>query len=162
MNFSAARVSARRVRAASRASRASANGRAAIAAIVLGGLIVIAASSFSYLVFLMLATVPIFAATFLERPGQRQATISVGALTMATVIPLILGAIATGSERDLLRSPTAWTFVAVAAVIGAGIYFLMPIAAVWFEDMQANGKLRKMREQQEALAADWGPEVAKR
>jgi hypothetical protein len=159
MSVSASRASARRIRAA---VRVNTNGRAAIAAMVFGGLTVIAASAFSYLVFLILATVPMLAATFLERPGQRQATTSVGALTMATVIPLILGAIATGSERDLLRSPTAWTFVAAAAVIGAGIYFLMPIAAVWFEDMQANGRLRKLRERQNALAADWGPEVAKR
>ncbi len=144
------------------ASRISVNGRAAIAAILLGGLIVIATSAISYLIFLMLATVPIFAASFLERPGQRQATTSVGALTMSTVIPLILGAIANGSERDLLRSPTAWMFVGVAAAIGVGIYFLMPVVAVWFEDMQANTKLRKMRERQQALTTDWGPEVAKR
>lgn len=144
------------------ASRISANGRAAIAAIVLGGLIVIAASAFSYLVFLMLATAPIVAASMLERPGQRQATVSVAALTMSTVIPLILGAIATGSDRDLLRSPTAWMFVATAAILGAGIYFMLPVVAVWFEDMRAGTKLRKMRERQQALIADWGPEIAKR
>lgn len=144
------------------ASRITANGRAAIAVIVLGGLIIIAASAFSYLVFLILATMPIFAASLLERPGQRQATVSVAALTMSTVIPLILGAIATGSERDLLRSSTAWMFVAAAAVIGIGIYFLLPVAAVWIEDMQSGARLRKLRERQQALIADWGPEVAKR
>lgn len=144
------------------ASRMSPNGRAAIAAILLGGLIVIAASAVSYLIFLVLAMLPIFAASLLERPGQRQATTSVGALTMSTVIPLILGAIATGSDRDLLRSPTAWTFVALAAVIGIGIYFMLPVIAVWFEDARANTKLRKMRDRQQALIADWGPEIAKR
>ncbi len=143
-------------------SRVSANGRAAIAAIVLGGMIVIAASAFSYLIFLALATLPIFAASLLERPGQRQATTSVGALTMSTVIPLILGAIATGSDRDLLRSSTAWMFVGLAACIGVGIYFMLPLLAVWVEDMRANTRLRKMRERQQALATDWGPEVAKR
>jgi hypothetical protein len=47
------------------ASRAGTKGRTAIAAIVLGGLIVVAASAFSYLVFLVLATLPIFAASLL-------------------------------------------------------------------------------------------------
>jgi len=144
------------------ASRAGTNGRAAIAAVVLGGLIVIAASALSYLVFLVLATLPIVAASLLERPGQRQATVSVAALTMSTVIPLILGAIASGSERDLLRSPTAWTFVVTAACVGFGIYLMLPVLAVWVEDMRANARLRKLRERQQALAADWGPEVVKR
>jgi uncharacterized OsmC-like protein len=81
---------------------------------------------------------------------------------MSTVIPLILGAIASGSERDLLRNPAAWMFVAVAACIGIGIYLMLPVLAVWVEDMRANARLRKMRERQQALAADWGPEIAKR
>jgi MFS family permease len=144
------------------APRVNANGRAAIAAILLGGLIVIATSAMSYLVFLALATVPAFTASLLERPGRRQATASVGALTMATALPLILGAIATGSERDLLRSSTAWLFVAAAAVIGIGIYFMLPILAVWVEDMRASARLRKMRERQQALVNDWGAEVAGR
>ena len=112
--------------------------------------------------FLVLATLPIVAASLLERPGQRQATVSVAALTMSTVIPLILGAIASGSERDLLRSPTAWTFVVTSACIGFGIYLMLPVLAVWVEDMRANARLRKLRERQQALAADWGPEVVKR
>jgi hypothetical protein len=144
------------------AQRAGVNGRAAIAAILIGGLIVIAASAISYLIFLILATAPAIAASFLERPGQRQATTSVGALTMATVIPLILGAIATGSDRDLLRSPTAWTFVAAAAAAGIAIYFALPILAVWLEDMRAAARLRKMRERQKELVNDWGAEVAGR
>lgn len=144
------------------APRSQMNGRVALAAILIGGLIVIAASAISYLIFLVLAAVPAIAASFLERPGQRQATTSVGVLTMATVIPLILGAIATGSDRDLLRSPTAWTFVAVSAAIGFGIYLALPVVAVWMEDMRATSRLRKMRERQKQLATDWGSEVAGR
>jgi len=144
------------------AARSQMNGRIAIAVILIGGLIVIAASAISYLIFLLLAMLPAATASFLERPGQRQATTSVGTLTMATVIPLILGAIATGSDRDLLRSSTAWTFVAAGAVIGIGIYFALPMIAVWMEDMRASTRLRKMRERQTQLVNDWGAEVTGR
>lgn len=144
------------------ASRNQMNGRAALAAILIGGLIVIAASAISYLIFLLLAAVPAIAASFIERPGQRQATTTVGVLTMATAIPLILGAIATGSERELLRSPSAWTFVAVASIAGFVIYLALPMIAVWMEDMRANARLRRMRERQQELIKDWGPEVTGR
>jgi hypothetical protein len=143
-------------------TQAAVNGRAALSLIGFGLVIVIAASSISYLVFVAAALMPTLAAAIMEKRGQRQMAISVGALTLATVIPLVIGAIATGSQRDLLSSSTAWTFVGIAAVAGFAIYFFMPIANVWFDDMKTQARLRALRERQQQLEKDWGPEVVGR
>lgn len=144
------------------AGQAAVNARAALILIGIGLLIVIAASSVSYLLFVAAAMMPTIAAAIMERRGQRQMAISVGALTLATVIPLVVGAIATGSQRKLLTSSTAWTFVGVAAAAGFAIYFLMPTVNVWFDDMKAQARLKALRERQIQLEKDWGPEVSGR
>lgn len=143
-------------------AQVAANGRAALTLIGVGLIIVVAVSSFSYLVFVAAALMPTIGAAIMERRGQRQMAISVGALTLATVIPLVIGAIATGSQRNLLGSSTAWTFVGLAAAAGFAIYFLMPVANVWIDDMRSQARLKALRERQQQLEKDWGPEVAGR
>ena len=115
--------------------------------------------SLNYLAFVALALGPTVAAAILERPGQRAATISLGSLTMATLLPLVMGAIANGSKRDLLTNLTAWSFVAGAVVGGLAIYFILPAATVWVDDMRAQARLRDIRTRQAALERDWGVEV---
>ncbi len=143
-------------------AQAAANGKVAMGLIGIGLLIVVAMSSISYLLFIAIALVPAIAALLLDRPGQRQATTSVAAMTLATVIPLVLGAIASGSVRNLLGSSVAWTFVGAAAGTGFALYFLMPAASSWMADMRASARLRAIRERQQALEKDWGPEVVRR
>jgi hypothetical protein len=150
------------IKARMTAAQAAANARAALTLIGVGLVIVVAVSSFSYLVFVAAALMPTIGAAIMERRGQRQMTISVGALTLATVIPLVIGAIATGSHRNLLGSSAAWTFVGLAAAAGFAIYFLMPVANVWIDDMRAQARLKALRERQQQLEKDWGPEVAGR
>lgn len=143
-------------------AQAAANGKAALGLIGFGLFIFIALSSISYLVFAVAAMMPTLAASIMERRGQRQMAISVGALTLATVLPLVVGAIAGGSQRNLLGSSTAWTFVGLAAAAGFAIYFFMPVINVWFDDMKTQARLKALRERQQQLEKDWGPEVAGR
>jgi hypothetical protein len=141
------------------ASPARANARAIVALVAVVLLAFVALSSLSYLLFIAVALVPAAALAALERQGQRQATISVGSLTAATVAPLVIGAIAGGSRRDLLASAEAWAFVGTAAVAGFAIYLALPAVAVWIADLRADTRLRKLRERQQALEKDWGPEI---
>lgn len=141
------------------ASPARANARTIVALCAAVLLAFVALSSLSYLLFIVVALVPAAALAVLERQGQRQATISVGSLTAATVAPLVIGAIAGGSRRDLLGSAEAWTFVGAAAAAGFAIYLALPAVAVWIADLRADTRLRKLRERQQALEKDWGPEI---
>jgi hypothetical protein len=141
------------------ASSARGNARLIVVLVTMIMLAVIAISAFSYLLFVVIALAPAAALAVLERPGQRQATISVGSLTAATVAPLVIGAIAGGSRRDLLASAEAWSFVGAAALAGIAIYLVLPAIAVWIADLRADARLRKLRERQMALEKDWGPEI---
>jgi len=135
------------------------NGRLIAAGIFMVLLAMIGTRSLSYLGFVALALMPTFAAAIVERAGQRSATISIGSMTVATLMPLVMGAIANGSSRDLLTSSGAWLFVGGAVAGGAAIYFVMPMATVLLEDMRANARLRELRTRQAQLEQHWGPEV---
>lgn len=141
------------------ASSARGNARLIVALSVIILLAVAAVAAFSYLIFIVIALAPAAALAVLERPGQRQATISVGSLTAATVAPLVIGAIAGGSRRDLIASAEAWGFVGAAALAGFTIYLALPAIAVWLADLRADARLRKLRDRQTALEKDWGTEI---
>jgi MFS family permease len=129
----------------------------AVLGVALFGLI--GTRSLSYLAFVALALGPTLAAAILERPGQRVATISLCSLTVATLLPLVMGAIANGARRDLLTSATAWMFVGGAVLGALAIYFVLPAATVWIDDLRATARLRDIRARQAALERDWGAEV---
>jgi len=137
--------------------RASGRLIAAGVAIVLFGLI--GTRSVEYLAFVAIALGPTCAAALLERPGQRAATISMGSMTVATLLPLVMGAIAGGARRNLLTSLPAWTFVGGAVLGGLAIYLLLPAVTVWIDDMKSSKRLREVRDRQALLERDWGPEV---
>jgi len=140
-------------------SQLRASGRliAAGVAIALFGLI--GTRSVDYLAFVAIALGPTCAAAILERPGQRAATISMGSMTVATLLPLVMGAIANGARRNLLTSLSAWTFVGGAVLGGLAIYLLLPAVTVWVDDMKSSRRLRDVRDRQALLERDWGVEV---
>ena len=140
-------------------SQLRASGRLIAAGVVIATFGLIGTRSIDYLAFVALALGPTFAAAILEKPGQRSATISMGSMTVATLLPLVMGAIAGGARRDLLTNLTAWTFVAGAVLGGLAIYLLLPAATVWVDDMKSNARLRDVRAKQAALERAFGPEV---
>ncbi len=140
-------------------ARLGASGRLIVAGVGIAVFGLLGTRSLGYLAFVVLALMPTFAAAILEKRGQRAATISIGSMTVATLLPLVLGAIANGSSRDLLHSGSAWTFVAGAVLGGAAIYFVLPTMTVWMEESKAQSRLRHLRERQQKLEKDWGTEV---
>jgi len=148
-----------RIRVHHHAHQLRASGRliAAGVAIALFGLI--GTRSVEYLAFVAIALGPTCAAALLERPGQRAATISMGSMTVATLLPLVMGAIAGGARRNLLTSLSAWTFVGGAVLGGLAIYLLLPAVTVWIDDMKSSKRLREIRDRQALLERDWGAEV---
>ena len=126
---------------------------------VLAVVAVVAANSLAYLAFAAFAMVPTVLVAAIERRGHRSATIAVGSMTTATIMPQIFGAIAHGSTRDLLTSLEAWIFVAGAVAGGMAIYLVMPTATVWVDDWRTSTRLREMRRRQAELERLWGPEV---
>jgi 4-hydroxybenzoate polyprenyltransferase len=142
-----------------RATALRASGRFATMGATLLGIGLIASSSFSYVAFVFLSLVPMAAAAVLEKRGNRSATICIGALTLATVLPIVVGAIAEGGSRSLITSMTAWTYVAAAVFGGVAIYFVLPTMSIFMDDMRATARVRELRKRQEILERDWGPEV---
>jgi hypothetical protein len=122
------------------------------------GVVILAMNSWSHVLFLALALVPAAAAGFLERKGPRVAAPAIVTLTLATVIPLIFGAVS-NEGRVLLTNPAAWSFVGASILTAVAIFLLLPASSVWLDDMQAEARLKKLRQQQDLLEKDWGPEV---
>lgn len=148
-----------RARARVSPSQLRASGRVLAAGLIVALLGLVGARSIEYLGFIALALMPTLAAAIIERAGQRVATVSIGSMTVATLLPLVMGAIAKGAHRDLLTSLPAWTFVGGAVVGGIAIYFALPAASVWIDSARATGRLRDIRAKQAQLERDWGAEV---
>jgi hypothetical protein len=122
-----------------------------------GSLLIMASSSGSALLFAGFALFPSVIAAFLERRGQRIATAAIGTITFATILPILFGGLS--NSRNLLASASAWSFVGAAVLAGVALYLLLPVGAVWLDDFRAEGRLRKLRQEQDTLERDWGPEV---
>lgn len=148
-----------RVRVRVSPSQLRTSGRLLAAGVIVALLGLVGTRSIEYLAFIGLALAPTLAAAILERAGQRVATVSIGSMTVATLLPLVMGAIANGAHRDLLTSLAAWTFVAGAIAGGLVIYFALPAATVWVDSARASARLRDIRTKQAQLERDWGVEV---
>ena len=115
--------------------------------------------SLHMLCFVVLALLPAAAAGLIEPPGQRAATISIASLTAATVLPLVLGAMTAQIHRDLLTSGTAWSYVGGAVLGGLAIFLCLPAGTAWREDRRAKRRIQALRQRQQEIEQDWGPEV---
>src|SRR5258708_33517990 len=94
-----------------RASSARASGRMVAVGVLLVLFGLIGTKSVGYLGFVGLALLPTLAAAIVEKPGRRSATVSIGSMTGATLLPLVLGAIANSRSRKLLTSLEAGAFL---------------------------------------------------
>jgi hypothetical protein len=121
-------------------------------------ILVLGLHSMNYLYFAALALLPAAAAAVIEPAGQRTATISIAALTAATIVPLVLNAI-TSHRADLLTHLDAWAFVGAAVGGGLGIFLVLPAGLAWREDRRTKAQIRDLRRRQEKLEAEWGTEV---
>jgi len=129
-----------------------------IVMVTAGLIFVLGLHSMNYLYFVALALLPSAAAAVVEPAGQRTATISISAMTAATVVPLVLNAI-TNHRADLLTRMNAWAFVGAAVAGGIGIFLALPAGLAWREDRRTKTQIRELRQRQEKLETEWGAEV---
>lgn len=132
--------------------------RLLVAGLTIAFLVTIATQSMSYLPFIALALVPAAVAAWFERTGERAASTAIASMTVATLLPQLFGAI-NAEGRDLLYNPAAWSFICAAVLSGIAVYLLLPAATVWLDDRRADRRLKKLRQMQDDLERDWGPEV---
>jgi uncharacterized membrane protein len=138
--------------------RSSAQISSIVVMVTVGLIFVLGLHSMNYLYFVALALLPAAAAAVIEPAGQRTATISIAALTAATVVPLVLNAI-TNHRPDLLTRMNAWVFVGVAIAGGIGIFLALPAGLAWREDRRTKTQIRELRRRQEKLEEEWGTEI---
>lgn len=127
--------------------------------VVLGCAFVLGLYSLHMLYFVLLALMPAAVAAIIEPRGQRAATIAIASLTMATVLPLVLGTVTSGIHRDLLTSGAAWSYVGGAVLAGLAIFLCLPAGTAWREDRRARRRIQALRERQKEIEEEWGPEV---
>ncbi|HEX9462961.1 MAG TPA: hypothetical protein VGB82_10220 [Alphaproteobacteria bacterium] len=142
------------------ARRASADSSVGLLALLaLGFAFLLGIYSLHNLYFVVLALVPAGAAAVVEPRGQRAAAIAIAALTTATVVPLVLGSMTSGTHRDLLTSSMAWAYVGGAVLCGLAIFVLLPAGAAWRAERRAKQRIHALRARQRKIEEDWGPEV---
>jgi hypothetical protein len=127
--------------------------------VAVGMIFVLGLHSMNYLSFAVLALLPAVIAAVIEPAGQRTATISIAALTVSTIVPLVLNAITT-HRPDLLMRMNAWAFVAAAVAGGVGIFLALPAGLAWREDRRTKAQIHELRERQKKLEAEWGTEIS--
>jgi hypothetical protein len=130
-----------------------------LALVVLGIGVVLGTYSMHLLYFVVLALVPAATAALIEPPGQRAATIAIASLTMATILPLVLGTMMVQIHRDLLTSTAAWSYVGGAVLAGLAIFLCLPAGTAWREDRRAKRRIQGLRKRQQQIEEEWGPEV---
>jgi hypothetical protein len=143
-----------------RARGTSADSSASLLAVLaLGFAFILGLYSLHNLYFAVLALIPAIFAAVIEPRGQRAAAISIGILTLGTVVPLVLGSMTSHSGRDLLISSLAWAYVGGAVLGGVAIYMALPAGAMWRHDRRAKRRVQELRARQRKIEEEWGTEV---
>jgi hypothetical protein len=107
--------------------------------------------------------IPTLVAFLADRDPERTAPMTVGALNfvgcMAFVIRLWQGNNTLAGALAMLSDPFVWFGMYGAAAVGWGFYYgIPPVVAGWIA-MRAQARIDKLKAEQEALVAEWGPEV---
>ncbi|WP_207479491.1 hypothetical protein [Arenibaculum pallidiluteum] len=107
--------------------------------------------------------IPTAVAFLIDRDPDKTAPMTVGAVNfvgaMAFVIQLWQREHSLAAALAILSNPFAWAGMYGAAALGWGIYYAVPPMVAGFSAMRAQARIDKLREQQAALVAEWGPEV---
>ncbi|MBI3453720.1 MAG: hypothetical protein HY057_12995 [Rhodospirillales bacterium] len=119
-----------------------------------GGLAIVSPPLF---LFALGGFAPTIVALIVDRDPEKYAAISVGALSVAAMLPYGIDTLA--KNRPILNDVYAWLVVYGAAAIGWAIYIVMPSLAVVLADLGVDMRQRELRRRQETLIKEWGPEV---
>ncbi|HEV7372136.1 hypothetical protein [Arenibaculum sp.] len=114
-------------------------------------------------VLLAVGLVPTAVAFVIDRDPDKTAPMTVGALNfvgvMVFAIQLWQGRHSLAGVMTLLGDPFTWLGMYGAAAVGWALYYGIPPAVAMWTAMRAETRIARLREHQQDLAEEWGPEV---
>jgi len=116
----------------------------------------------SLLIFMIIALGPTIGAALVDKDPEKHSAIAVGAMSLAAMIPLVLGQFTakSGSGYHVLRDPFAWLSVYGAAGVGWAIHQAVPAVTVMLSDLRAEWRRKDLLKLQDDLVEEWGAEVS--
>lgn len=147
---------------AAQARKGGKSGMVLVIGLGLFAMMAIGLGSPSLLVFMIIGLGPTIGAALVDKDPERHAAIAVGAMSLAAMIPVVLGQLTAkaGSGYHVLGDPFAWLSVYGAAGIGWAIHSAVPAITVMLSDLRAEWRRKDLLKLQEDLVAEWGPEVS--
>jgi hypothetical protein len=114
-------------------------------------------------ILLAVGLVPTAVAFVVDRDPDKTAPMTVGALNfvgvMVFAIDLWRGRHSLSGVMALLGDPFTWLGMYGAAAVGWALYYGIPPAVAMWTAMRAEARINRLRERQQDLAEEWGPEV---
>lgn len=115
-------------------------------------------------VILVVGLLPTATATLIERQGEHTATMTVGPLNIAGVVPLIIelfdGVATLDRALILLADPSNWLVMYGSAAAGWMLFYAIPPVVTAVVIYRSEQRLQSLRQQQEQLVEEWGQEVS--
>lgn len=130
------------------------------ALLVVGFLVAIFALPTAILV--LVGLVPTYGALLLDKEKGKLTTITVGALNIAALTPLLLELWGNHTEThamQMLSSPFAWILMLAGAGIGWILAQVVPSVIVMVISARNKRRLETIRERQKRLVEEWGNSV---
>jgi hypothetical protein len=111
-------------------------------------------------IYLLIAGLPTAAIFMIDDDPEQRGIFSVGALNLAGATPFVLL-----SAVGYLRQPPLWTATAYlwpffGAVVGATLYFGVPMLVRHLARVEEARENRRLTERQQVLVEEWGPNVS--
>jgi len=106
---------------------------------------------------------PTFVAYFTDRDREKFAAMTVGAINLCGTVPFVAELWENGPSLqragDIVSQPFTWLVMYTAAAIGWAVYLAVPSVVGNLLVIRAQTRIRALRDEQDGLAEEWGPEV---
>lgn len=111
-------------------------------------------------VYLLIAVLPTAAIFMIDDDPEQRGVFSVGSLNLAGAAPFVLLSLV-----GYLRAPPLWTGTAylwplAGAVLGALLYYGIPMIVRHMARVEEERENRRLSERQQVLVEEWGPNVS--
>ncbi|MBK8176909.1 MAG: hypothetical protein IPK66_17095 [Rhodospirillales bacterium] len=110
-----------------------------------------------------LGLLPTLSIVVIDRSVEKLPTYAVGGANIAGIIPFLPDFVLHGRHidlvHDLLGTITMFAAMFGAAAFGWVLLAIMPVVMQTFADIESKRRRDKLREQQQRLMHDWGPQV---
>lgn len=111
-------------------------------------------------VYLLIASLPTAAIFMIDEDPEQRGVFSVGSLNIAGAAPFVLlSAIGTLKQSPLWMG-TAYMWPYFGAILGAVLYFGVPLITRHLARVEEERENRRLSERQQVLVEEWGPNVS--